>query len=34
MVCDRILRQGLIALRFKSVRELIKVAQALEACIG
>jgi len=28
------LRQGLIALRFKFVRELIKVAQALEACIG
>jgi hypothetical protein len=27
------LRQGLIALRFKSVRELIQVAQALEACI-
>ncbi|KAB5534156.1 hypothetical protein DKX38_017242 [Salix brachista] len=28
------LRQGLIALRFKSVRELIEAAQALEACIG
>jgi hypothetical protein len=28
------LRQGLIALWFKSVRELIKVAQALKACIG
>jgi hypothetical protein len=28
------LRQGLIALRFKSMRELIEVAQALEACIG
>ena len=27
------LRQRLIALRFKSVRELIEVAQALEACI-
>jgi hypothetical protein len=26
------LRQGLIALRFKSVRELIEAAQALEAC--
>ena len=26
--------QGLIALRFKSVRELIEAAQALEACIG
>jgi hypothetical protein len=24
----------LIALRFKSVRELVKAAQALEACIG
>ena len=28
------LQQGLIALRFKSVRELIEVALALEACIG
>jgi hypothetical protein len=28
------LRQGLIALQFKIVRELIEVAQALEACIG
>ncbi|XP_011004783.1 PREDICTED: uncharacterized protein LOC105111189, partial [Populus euphratica] len=28
------LRQGLIALMFKSVRELIEAAQALEACIG
>ena len=28
------LRQGLITLRFKSVRELIEAAQALEACIG
>jgi hypothetical protein len=28
------LRQGLIALRFKFVRELIEAAQALEACIG
>ena len=28
------LKQGLIALRFKSVRELIEAAQALEACIG
>jgi hypothetical protein len=28
------LRQGLIALRFKFVRELIEVAQALKACIG
>ena len=27
------LRQGLIALRFKTVRELIEAAQALEACI-
>jgi len=27
------LRQGLIALRFKSVRELIEAAQALETCI-
>jgi hypothetical protein len=27
------LRQGLIALRFKSVRKLIEVAQTLEACI-
>jgi hypothetical protein len=27
------LRQGLIALRFKSMKELIEVAQALEACI-
>jgi hypothetical protein len=28
------LRQGLIALWFKSVRALIEAAQALEACIG
>jgi hypothetical protein len=28
------LRQGLIALQFKSVRELIEAAQALKACIG
>ena len=28
------LRQGLIALWFKSIRELIEVAQALEAYIG
>lgn len=28
------LRQGLIALRFKIVRDLIEAAQALEACIG
>jgi hypothetical protein len=28
------LRQGLIALWFKSVKELIEVPQALEACIG
>jgi hypothetical protein len=27
-------RQGLIALKLKSVRELIEAAQALEACIG
>jgi predicted DNA-binding protein (UPF0278 family) len=28
------LRQGLIALQFKTVRELIEAAQALEACMG
>ena len=28
------LRQGVIALRFKTVRDLIEAAQALEACIG
>ena len=28
------LRQGLIVVQFKLVRELIKAAQALEACIG
>jgi hypothetical protein len=28
------LRPGLIALRFKFVRELIKAAQALKACVG
>jgi len=27
-------RQGFIALKLKSVRELIEAAQALEACIG
>jgi len=28
------LKQGLIAVQFKLVRELIEAAQALEACIG